>query len=104
LGDQVIHVREAFRGWAGSEPDGIWGAPGRVNLIGDHTDHNDGFVLPMAIDRHVIAAVARREGGRVRAWSLQERSPATFELGRIGRSEPGGWAGYSAGVAWALGQ
>jgi galactokinase len=104
LGDQVAHVRDAFRERAGSEPDGIWVAPGRVNLIGDHTDHNDGFVLPLAIDRHVVAAVARRAGEGIRAWSLQERAPATFEVGRIGRNEPGGWAGYVAGVAWAIGQ
>jgi galactokinase len=104
LADQVVRVRDAFRERVGSEPDGIWVAPGRVNLIGDHTDHNDGFVLPLAIDRHVVAAVARREDGRIRARSLQEPAPATFDLGRIERSEPGGWAGYVAGVAWALGQ
>jgi galactokinase len=104
LGDQMVYVRDAFRERAGSEPDGIWSAPGRVNLIGDHTDHNDGYVLPLAIDRHVVAAVARREDGRIRVRSLQEPATVTFELRTIGRSEPGGWAGYVAGVAWALGQ
>jgi galactokinase len=104
LGDQMVHVRDAFRERAGSEPDGIWSAPGRVNLIGDHTDHDDGYVLPLAIDRHVVAAVARREDGRIRVRSLQEPATVTFELRTIGRSEPGGWAGYVAGVAWALGQ
>ncbi|HWL89799.1 MAG TPA: galactokinase [Actinomycetota bacterium] len=104
LGDQVVHVRNAFRERAGSAPDGIWVAPGRVNLIGDHTDHNDGFVLPLAIERYVVAAVARREDGPVRAWSLQERAPAVFEVAKIGRNEPGGWAAYVAGVAWAIGQ
>lgn len=99
-----MRVRDAFRERAGGEPDGIWVAPGRVNLIGDHTDHNEGFVLPLAIDRHVVAAVARREDGLVRASSFQEPAPAMFELGRIGPSEPGGWAGYVAGVAWALWQ
>jgi galactokinase len=104
LGDQVVHVRDAFRGEAGREPDGIWVAPGRVNLIGDHTDHNDGFVLPLAIAQHVVAAVARRDDGWIRVRSLQESAPATFELRGIGPSEPGGWAGYVAGVAWTLGQ
>jgi galactokinase len=104
FGDQVVRIQGAFRERTGSEPEGVWAAPGRVNLIGDHTDHNDGFVLPLAIDRHVVAAVARREDERIRAWSLQEPAPATFGLGTIGRSEPGGWGGYVAGVAWALGQ
>jgi galactokinase len=104
LGDQLMRVRESFRQLTDRKPDGIWVAPGRVNLIGDHTDHSDGFVLPLAIDRHVVAAVARREDGRIGARSLQETAPARFELGRIGRGEPGGWAGYVAGVAWALGQ
>jgi galactokinase len=102
MDDQVVRIQGAFRERTGSEPEGVWAAPGRVNLIGDHTDHNDGFVLPLAIDRHVVAAVARRDDERIRAWSLQEPAIATFELGRIGRGEPGGWAGYVAGVAWAL--
>jgi galactokinase len=102
FGDQVVRVQDAFRERTGSEPEGVWAAPGRVNLIGDHTDHNDGFVLPLAIDRHVLAAVARGDDERVRAWSLQELAPATFGLATIGRGEPSGWAGYVAGVVWAL--
>jgi galactokinase len=47
-------IRQHFRERTGRDPAGIWAAPGRVNLIGDHTDHSGGFVLPFAIDRHVV--------------------------------------------------
>ena len=102
--DQVVRVQGAFRERTGGEPEGVWAAPGRVNLIGDHTDHNDGFVLPLAIDRQVVVAVARRQDAQIRAWSLQEPAPVELGLETIGRGEPDGWTGYVAGVAWALGQ
>ena len=68
VGDQAERVVTAFRERTGRDPDGVWAAPGRVNLIGEHTDYNDGFVLPAAIDRQVVAAAGRREGGRLRVW------------------------------------
>jgi galactokinase len=86
-------------------------APGRINLIGEHTDYNDGFVMPMAIDRHVVVAFAPREDRILRTCSLEygqtrelsletlERRTAT-EPGK--RSARGGWFGYVAGVAWAM--
>jgi galactokinase len=104
VGDQVERVVAAFRERTGRDPDGVWAAPGRVNLIGEHTDYNDGFVLPAAIDRQVVAAAGRREGGRLRAWSLQTGPPAELELEGIGPGRVEGWAAYPAGVAWALGQ
>jgi galactokinase len=74
-----------------------------VNLIGDHTDYNEGFVLPLAIDRHVAAAVRPRDDDLVRTWSLQVDEPASFTLSEVNeRHHPGGWAGYIAGTAWAL--
>ena len=103
-GDQVGRVVTAFRERTGRDPDGVWAAPGRVNLIGEHTDYNDGFVLPAAIDRQVVAAAGRRDGGRLRAWSLQEAQPAELDLAGIGPGRVEGWAAYPAGVAWALGQ
>jgi galactokinase len=97
-------VAAAFRERAGRDPDGVWAAPGRVNLIGEHTDYNDGFVLPAAIDRLVLAAASRRDDGRLRLWSLQSEAPADLELAEVGPGKVDGWAAYPAGVAWALGQ
>jgi galactokinase len=78
-------------------------SPGRVNLIGEHTDYNDGFVLPMAIDRYVAVAFALNGLGRARIHSLD--FDATRELDYGSLSAPGGseWYDYVAGVFWALG-
>jgi galactokinase len=103
-GDRLAGLADAFAERTGRPPEGVWAAPGRVNLIGEHTDYNDGFVLPAAIDRQVVAAAGRRDGGRLRVWSLQEEQPADLELEGIGPGRVEGWAAYPAGVAWALGQ
>jgi galactokinase len=95
---------DAFRARVGREPDGAWFAPGRVNLIGEHTDYSGGFVLPLAIEHGVLAAVARRDDGRLRCWSLQEAEPADLRLDELGPGKVQGWAAYPAGVAWALAQ
>jgi galactokinase len=104
VADQAGRVAAAFRERTGRDPDGVWAAPGRVNLIGEHTDYNDGFVLPAAIDRLVLAAAGRRDDGRLRLWSLQSEPPADLELAEVGPGKVEGWAAYPAGVAWALGQ
>jgi galactokinase len=95
---------EAFGARAGRPPDGMWVAPGRVNLIGEHTDYNDGFALPLAVDRHVAVAAARRQDGRLRCWSLQADASADRPLAGLGPGRSRGWAAYPEGVAWALGQ
>jgi galactokinase len=104
LHERVARLADAFARRTGGDPEGVWAAPGRVNLIGEHTDYNDGFVLPAAIDRLVLAAAARRDGGRLRLWSLQEEDPADLDLAAVGPGLVDGWAAYPAGVAWALGQ
>ena len=101
---RVAGLADAFARRTGRDPEGVWAAPGRVNLIGEHTDYNDGFVLPAAIDRLVLVAAARRDGGRLRLWSLQEQEPADLDLTAVGPGLVDGWAAYPAGVAWALGQ
>jgi galactokinase len=102
--DRGRRLAAAFSERTGRDPEGVWAAPGRVNLIGEHTDYNDGFVLPVAIDRAVLAAAGRRGDGRLRLWSLQEDKPADLELAEVGPGRVDGWAAYLAGVAWALGQ
>ncbi|MEV7770647.1 galactokinase [Kitasatospora sp. NPDC086791] len=93
----------AFAELYGRPAEGEWAAPGRVNLIGEHTDYNLGFVLPIALPQTVRARVARRDDGLLRLWSAQSGEPVT-EL-RLADLAPGavpGWAGYPAGVVWAL--
>jgi galactokinase len=101
-GHRVERLAGEFQRLTGRSPEGVWAAPGRVNLIGEHTDYNDGFVLPVAIDRTVLAAAALRGDGRLRLWSLQEAEPADLELAQVGPGRVDGWAAYPAGVAWAL--
>ncbi|HZP57577.1 MAG TPA: galactokinase [Dehalococcoidia bacterium] len=91
----------AFRRAFGRAPEGIAEAPGRVNLIGEHVDYNDGLVLPFAIDRSVICAWAPGATGAVRAHSLEFGETAAIALDEP-EAPPGGWAAYVRGVACAL--
>ena len=86
----------------GYRPDFLARAPGRVNLIGEHTDYNDGFVLPMAIDRGVAIVGAPRSDRRVRLYALNYDQEADFELGQLQHDAAGQWRNYPRGVAWAL--
>ncbi|MEU0493079.1 galactokinase [Nocardiopsis sp. NPDC006139] len=90
-----------FRAAFGYGPAGVWRAPGRINVIGEHTDYNDGFVLPVALPHAVTVAAAPRADGRLRFRSAQ--APEVFEADAL--PEPGtvaGWAAYPAGALWAL--
>ncbi|MFF0306277.1 galactokinase [Streptosporangium sp. NPDC004379] len=96
-----MRVVDAFRESFGAEPRGVWHAPGRVNLIGEHTDYNDGLVLPFAVPWGITAAVSPREDDVVRLRSLQAAEPGAVEtLEDLGRAA--GWARYAVGVFWAL--
>jgi galactokinase len=87
----------------GSRPEGVWHAPGRVNLMGEHTDYNDGWVLPFALDLGVVVAAARRAGGVLAIFSRQvPADPVTVPLAELTRGSVTGWAAYPAGVAWAM--
>src|SRR5439155_7785678 len=89
---------EMFNRSFGHPPQWIVAAPGRVNLIGEHTDYNEGFVLPMAIERYTVIAADRNKSRQVTLHSLTTGESATFPLrANVERGEPG-WSNYVRGV------
>ncbi|WHT21421.1 galactokinase family protein [Crossiella sp. CA-258035] len=103
--NQAQRAAEEFRARIG-EPTGVWSAPGRVNLIGEHTDYNDGYVLPFAIPHRIAVAGAPRTDGLLQVATLGDD-------GKLNQADPvpvadltpgkvTGWAAYPSGVAWSL--
>jgi galactokinase len=92
---------EAFRTRTGQQPVGVWTAPGRVNLIGEHTDYNDGYVMPFALAQRVLIAAVPRDDDTWSVTSLNNDSTKIFSATDL---QPGmaGWQAYVAGVVWAL--
>ncbi|MDN3494803.1 galactokinase [Planococcus sp. APC 4015] len=92
----------------GHAPAGTWSAPGRANLIGEHTDYNDGFVLPFAIQHRTQVALGLRDDDRIRVVSTFDRAAVEVSLSELDdlfparRDEIVEWARYPLGVAWAL--
>ncbi|GAA1859568.1 galactokinase [Microbacterium koreense] len=92
-----------------STPIGTWSAPGRVNLIGEHTDYNDGFVLPFAIQHRTAVSLGLRDDDRIRVVSALTGDTVEVALRALDslfpaqRDEVPDWARYPLGVAWALG-
>ncbi|WP_324273956.1 galactokinase family protein [Blastococcus brunescens] len=107
----AVRAAEAFRERYGRDPEGVWAAPGRVNVIGEHTDYNDGYVLPVALPHTTRAAVGRRTDGRLALASLQgdgavvelamdELAPA---VPTAGPATPQAWwraSGTGSAAAW----
>ena len=101
--EEVVQgVRAGFAERYGHEPDGVWSAPGRVNLIGEHTDYNGGLCLPIALPHRTYAAASRRDDGLLRMASAQQDGVVEVALDDVSPEQPGGWGSYVAGVLWAL--
>ncbi|MEO3858600.1 galactokinase [Acrocarpospora sp. B8E8] len=92
-----MRVLDAFSEAYDKSPEGIWYAPGRVNLIGEHTDYNDGLVLPFAVPWGVTLAASPRQDDTIRLISLQAGTQTIDSL-----EDAHGWARYPTGVFWAL--
>ncbi|MEU3828325.1 galactokinase [Streptomyces sp. NPDC029080] len=99
-------VAERFTRLYGTEPEGVWAAPGRVNLIGEHTDYNDGFVMPFALPHQALAAVSRRTDGVLRLHSADigggSDGVTELRLDTLAPRSDDNWTAYPAGVVWAL--
>ncbi|WP_136708574.1 galactokinase [Agromyces sp. H66] len=103
----MSEVAGAMHGFAeryGRRPAGVWSAPGRVNLIGEHTDYNDGFVFPFAIDRRTTVALGDRDDRLIRVSSTFSPDAVELHLDELSPDAVQGWAAYPLGVAWALGE
>ena len=99
--DAAAALVRAFRVRTDRQPVGLWAAPGRVNLIGEHTDYNDGYVMPFALAQRVLIAAAPRDDDTWSVTSLNNDSTKIFQTADL---QPGmtGWQAYVAGVVWAL--
>jgi galactokinase len=98
----VARARAAFAALYGRAPEQVAWSPGRVNLIGEHTDYNDGFVLPMAIDRGIAVAFSPRRDGLLRAHSVSFGATEELSLSALARPSAGGWFRYIAAVVLAM--
>ena len=98
---QLSNLTRAFQERFGRSPQWIVRAPGRVNLIGEHTDYNDGFVLPLAIDRAIWIALDARADRRVAVFSADFQQSGEFSLDQLVH-EQAGWLEYLKGTAWSL--
>jgi len=117
----IPRARAGFAEVYGRDPVGVWFAPGRVNLIGEHTDYNDGFVLPLALPQGTVVAAgppqpvgdgasgdtpvgdSRGKGAKSsRAVSTAESTPVTYVASAVAPGDVDGWGAYVAGTVWAL--
>ena len=100
----MSQIEKKFLETFGAEPDLVAAAPGRVNLIGEHIDYSDGFVLPFAIKDRTLVAARKRGDSTVRIASAQRRNKiVTVDINRVKPGLKGEWERYALGVLWALG-
>ncbi|MBN9643284.1 galactokinase [Corynebacterium mendelii] len=98
-------ARKLFAATFDTEPEGVWAAPGRVNLIGEHVDYAGGICLPFALTQVTVAAMSRREDRVISIASVMpggtEANTFEIDLSEVGPQSPANWAGYAAGSVWA---
>jgi galactokinase len=100
----MSQIEKKFLETFGAEPDLVAAAPGRVNLIGEHIDYSDGFVLPFAIKDRTLVAARIRNDSTVRIASAQRRNKnVTVDINQVKPGLKGEWERYALGVLWALG-
>lgn len=102
LSTRVRVVKERFRSVYGANPRAVFRAPGRVNLIGEHTDYNDGFVMPAAIDFYSYAAVGERADRQLSVHSEQFQEAVEFGWDQLAEAPRKHWSDYVRGVAAVL--
>lgn len=95
-------AEDAFAEVFAATPDGVWAAPGRVNLIGEHLDYNGGPVLPLAIPHRTAVAATARADEAVRLRSVQDPTRWDGSLSDLVPGQAPGWCAYAAGVLWAM--
>jgi galactokinase len=98
----ITSVKAGFETKFGYAPTGVWSAPGRVNLIGEHTDYNEGFVFPFAINRHTFAAISLRSDSTARVSSSFSPAIHEVDVNNITKDDANDWAAYPFGAAWAI--
>ena len=97
-------IEEKFLETFGEEPDLVAAAPGRVNLIGEHIDYSEGFVLPFAIKDRTMVAARKRDDSTVRVASAQRRNKiVTVDISDVKPGLKGEWERYALGVLWSMG-
>ena len=100
----ALSASRLFEATFGATPQGVWSAPGRVNIVGEHTDYNAGLCLPIALPHRTSAAVSTRPDRLLRIVSTQSEGLVEVRLDEVGPGHPSGWAAYVTGVVWALEQ
>ena len=101
-GELQARARHAFLRQFGAEPNALGIAPGRVELLGNHTDYNGGLVMAVAIDRFTVVAGLPVTGRICQAHAVNFQGDVAFDLDKLERGETGDWPNYVKGVAWAV--
>ena len=104
MSDLIQTVTDGFTSRFDVSPAELWSAPGRVNLIGEHTDYNDGFVFPFAINRRTVVGIGLRGDRLLRVASSFAAETVELSLDDLTPENLAGWSAYPLGVAWALSQ